>query len=192
MSLNVTNASTSTIDFLDSRGKVINLNPGVAILVEELTPSLWTEIQGGRAVASLVNDQDAKSAAVNANLHDVILNVPLPVTCTAGAAILSAAQLNLLGAATPARTIGISAASGISVGTATTTPILPDGLDGQRLTLLNVGAQTITISDQGTMAASNLRLTAATVAIAARQSVNLMFSATIGDWVQTGGLVAVI
>jgi len=100
--------------------------------------------------------------------------------------------LNLLGAATPARTIGISAASGISVGTSTTTPILPDGLDGQRLTLLNVGAQTITISDQGTMAASNLRLTAATVAIAARQSVNLMFSATIGDWVQTGGLVAVI
>lgn len=77
--------------------------------------------------------------------------------------------------------------------TMTAAPTIANGVDGQMLTIINVDtADTITLQDQGTLASSNLRLTAATVALAPRQSVQLMYSTTVGDWVQTSNLVAVI
>jgi hypothetical protein len=76
--------------------------------------------------------------------------------------------------------------------TLTSAPTIANGEDGQEVTLINVGANTVTIQDQGTLANSNLRLAAATVAIAPRQSVKLMYSSTVGDWVQIGNLVTVI
>jgi len=76
--------------------------------------------------------------------------------------------------------------------TSTAAPTIANGLDGQMLTVLNVGTGTWTISDQGTLASSNLRLTAATVAIAPRNSIQLVYSATVGDWVQVGALTTVI
>ena len=76
--------------------------------------------------------------------------------------------------------------------TSTAAPTIADGLDGQMLTVLNVGTGTWTISDQGTLASSNLRLTAATVAIAPRNSIQLVYSSTVADWVQVGALTAVI
>lgn len=76
--------------------------------------------------------------------------------------------------------------------TMTAAPTIADGTDGQMLTLLNVGSFNITVQDQGTLAGSNLRLTAATVTLAPRQSIKLMYSATVGDWVQVGPLVAVL
>ncbi len=74
----------------------------------------------------------------------------------------------------------------------TSAPTIANGTDGEEILLINVGANTVTIQDQGTLANSNLRLAAAGVAIAPRQSVRLMFSSTIGDWVQVGPLTAVI
>lgn len=76
--------------------------------------------------------------------------------------------------------------------TLTSAPTLPDGYDGQRITLLNVAASSLTIQDQGTLAASNLRLFTTTVVIPVRCSIELVYSAVIADWVQTGAVTAVI
>jgi hypothetical protein len=66
-------------------------------------------------------------------------------------------------------------------------PTIADGLDGQVLTLINIdSADIFTFQDQGTLAASNLRLAAATVALGPLDSLELVFSATVGDWVQRG------
>lgn len=68
----------------------------------------------------------------------------------------------------------------------TATPTIADGTDGQILTIVNVGANTFTLQDQGTLASSNLRLSAAGIALGTRDSIQLMYSATIGDWIQIG------
>ncbi|HEY6014590.1 MAG TPA: hypothetical protein VIU37_11295, partial [Candidatus Limnocylindrales bacterium] len=64
--------------------------------------------------------------------------------------------------------------------------------DGQMLLIVNVGANNITLQDQGTLAGSNLRLTAAGVTLGPRDSVKLMYSSTVGDWIQVGNLVSVL
>lgn len=83
--------------------------------------------------------------------------------------------------------------------TLTSAPTIANGANGEIIRLLNVGAQNIVIQDQGTLANSNLRLTATAVTIAPRQSLELTYIAssssgdyTLGDWVQTGALVTVI
>ena len=76
--------------------------------------------------------------------------------------------------------------------TLTVAPSIADGTDGQFCLLVNVGANTVTISDQGTLPSSNLRLTGATLAVGPRDSVLLYYSGDVGDWVQVGPLVAVV
>jgi hypothetical protein len=77
--------------------------------------------------------------------------------------------------------------------TLTATPTIADGTDGQVLTILNVDStDTITLQDQGTLAGSNLRLTANTIALGPRDSVKLLYSGSIGDWVQVGTVVNVL
>lgn len=76
--------------------------------------------------------------------------------------------------------------------TLTAVPTVANGADGQMLAILNVGANNITLQDQGTLAGSNLRLTAAGVTLTPRDSIQLMYSATVGDWVQIGNLVSVL
>lgn len=71
--------------------------------------------------------------------------------------------------------------------TLSSTPTIADGVDGQILIIVNVDAvDTITLQDQGTLASSNLRLAATTVALGPRGSIKLMFSSTVGDWIQIG------
>lgn len=70
--------------------------------------------------------------------------------------------------------------------TLTAAPTIANGQDGQVITIINVGANTITLQDQGTLASSNLRLSATTVALSPRSSIQLMYSSTISDWVQIG------
>jgi hypothetical protein len=71
--------------------------------------------------------------------------------------------------------------------TITGAPTINDGYEGQLLTIINVDtADTITLQDQGTLANSNLRLSAATIALGPRDSIVLRFSSTVGDWVQVG------
>jgi hypothetical protein len=77
--------------------------------------------------------------------------------------------------------------------TLTSAPTIADGQPGQRLRIINVDtADTITIQDQGTLASSNLRLMTTTVALSPRDSIDLEYNATVGDWVQTGPLCTVI
>lgn len=110
------------------------------------------------------------------------------VTCTAGNEVVTAASGIIRGV----DKLMLTAAAAVTVGTAATKPILPDSYDGHTICLINVGANNITLTDQGTMAASNLRLTATTVVLGARDSVELTYSSTVGDWVQTGNLVNVL
>lgn len=72
--------------------------------------------------------------------------------------------------------------------TLTSTPTIADGFDQQEIVLINVdaGADVITLQDQGGLAGSNLRLSAATIALAPRDSIILRYNATIGDWIQVG------
>jgi len=110
----------------------------------------------------------------------------MEVTVTAGAAIIPDDAGDSI---KEAKTLLLSAAGAVAVGTITTTPILPDGFNGQDITILNVGAEVITLTDQGTMAGSNLRLAAATIALAPMSSICLMFSTGVGDWLQTTALI---
>ena len=69
--------------------------------------------------------------------------------------------------------------------TLTAAPTIANGLaDGQLVIIVNVGSFTITLQDQGTLAGSNLRLSAATVALGPRDSITLLYSSAIGDWLQ--------
>lgn len=114
------------------------------------------------------------------------------VTCTAGAAILTAAQRNLMNGMT---LLPITAAGPVTVGTATTAPILPDGFPGQEITIYNAGAQTITLTDVGGMALSNLKLINATLALATLRGVRFAFysGATAGQrWRQIGPVTDVL
>ena len=100
-------------------------------------------------------------------------------TVVAGTAILANASV-----------IQINSAGGVTM---TAVPTIADGVDGQLLTILNVdSADTIILQDQGTLGSSNLRLTGTTVGIGPRDSIQLMYSSTIGDWVQIGALVSVL
>lgn len=83
------------------------------------------------------------------------------------------------------RTVLANNTSGSSK-TLSSTPMVTDGVDGQLLTILNVGADNIVVSDQGTVADSGLRLGAATRTLGTRDSLTLMYSVDIGDWVEVG------
>lgn len=82
-----------------------------------------------------------------------------------------------------AKTIRLNNTSGGAL-TLTSTPTIADGQDGQILHIFNGGAQSVTIQDQGTLANSNLRLSAGTITLATRDNITLQFSTTIGDWIQ--------
>lgn len=105
--------------------------------------------------------------------------------------------------ATKATTTSISADANVVQlnPTATVTiskaPSMGDGRDGQQVVLLNVNSTySITLRHQGAaptyLPSSNLLLVAADITLGPRQSVRLMYSSTIGDWVQIGSVVAVL
>jgi hypothetical protein len=70
--------------------------------------------------------------------------------------------------------------------TLTSAPTIANGQDGQIVTIINVdsGSDVITIQDQGTLASSNLRLVGTSCALGPRDSIMLMYSSTVGDWVE--------
>jgi hypothetical protein len=73
--------------------------------------------------------------------------------------------------------------------TLTATPTIPNGLEQQMIRLLNMGPQDIALQDQGTLAKSNLRLTAAQLTLRPRASVQLVYLGSVGAWVQIGSVV---
>ena len=114
------------------------------------------------------------------------------IACTAGESIIAASNRQAMVGAT---TLFLTAAAGLTVGTATTKPILPDGFHGQRVVLVNAssGANSITLTDVAGMAASNLKLIGATVVLAQHRALELVFdaNATAGQrWRQTAPMSA--
>jgi hypothetical protein len=81
----------------------------------------------------------------------------------------------------PAPVVFLTSAAPITM---SSTPTLADGFDGQQCILVVTGANAITFTDQGTLAGSNLRLSVATIALGTRDSLQLLFSGDIGDWVE--------
>jgi hypothetical protein len=76
--------------------------------------------------------------------------------------------------------------------TLTSAPTIADGINGQEVTLMNTGTQNIVLQDQGTLAGSNLRLSAASITLTPLDSVKLKFFTVVGDWVQQGNVVTVV
>jgi len=72
--------------------------------------------------------------------------------------------------------------------TLTSAPTVIDGYwNGQEIEIMNIDTvDTITIQDQGSLASSNLRLSAASIALAPRDNIRLRYDTTIADWVQIG------
>ena len=69
--------------------------------------------------------------------------------------------------------------------TLTSTPTIADGTDGQIVTLINVSTLNgMTLQDQKSVAGTNLRLSAAQIVLSPYDTITLVFSSTIGDWVQ--------
>lgn len=101
-----------------------------------------------------------------------------PISITAVGNSITAAQLD------DAEELTIALPSGSIVSTAT--PMIADGLvTGQRIVVRGVTAgATWTLSDEGTVAGSNLRLGAATRAIGQRDSLELWWDGT--DWCEEG------
>ncbi|MGH9630069.1 MAG: hypothetical protein ACRD7E_17265, partial [Bryobacteraceae bacterium] len=69
------------------------------------------------------------------------------------------------------------------------TPTIPDGPDGQWLTIVNVDTSaTITLQDESALASANLRLSGGTsLALGPKESVSFFFNTTLGDWIQVKG-----
>jgi hypothetical protein len=70
--------------------------------------------------------------------------------------------------------------------TLTSAPTIANGQDGQVVVITSVGTQNVVVQDQGTLAGSNLRLQAATRTLAPRDSLWLIYSAAVGDWLELG------
>jgi hypothetical protein len=68
--------------------------------------------------------------------------------------------------------------------TLTSAPTIADGQQGQVLYLVNTSANDVVLQDQGTLASSNLRLSATTITLSTRDSIALMFNTNVGDWCQ--------
>jgi hypothetical protein len=66
--------------------------------------------------------------------------------------------------------------------TLTSTPTITAGQDGELLTLINTSANDVVIQDNGTLVGSTLRLAAASRTLSTRDSIRLLWNATIGGW----------
>lgn len=71
--------------------------------------------------------------------------------------------------------------------TLSATPTIASGYEGQMLEITCVDTvDTVTLQDQGTLPASNLRLGAATRALSGRDTLILRYDSFVGDWIEIG------
>jgi len=64
------------------------------------------------------------------------------------------------------------------------TPAIADGYDNQMLRIRMVGSNSLVLRDQGTFANSGLRLVLTTLTLGPRDTLDIMYSTAIGDWVE--------
>lgn len=141
----------------------------VGLNIPNLGNAAWTN--------AIAIDIAAQSGAGTLNLG--IRNAGQTVLTPSAAQNITAAGTAILANAT---TVQLTADASYTL---TSTPTVADGADGQILIIVNVDTvDTITLQDQGTLASSNLRLSANTIALGPRDSIILMYSSTVGDWVE--------
>lgn len=68
--------------------------------------------------------------------------------------------------------------------TLTSTPTIDNAVDGQILVLTNVGANVVTLQDETSLAGTELKLSAATVALGLNDSITLLYVGENSNWVQ--------
>ena len=101
---------------------------------------------------------------------------------TEAVSTISAASSTIASSATLIRLNNTSGGSA----TLTSTPHIANGQDGQLLIVYNGSGNDVVIRDQGTYASSGLRLVTSSITLGTRDSVMLVYSSTIGDWIQIG------
>lgn len=145
----------------------------------------------------MVNDYGTQSGTVTNNVGIDIANHSLGTTnigirnasttvYTPQTKTITATTDSISIAATNAATvIQLNNTSGSSK-TLASAPTITDGQNGQVITLFNSSANDVVLQDQGTLASSNLRLVASARTLSTRDSIQLMYSSTVGDWIEIG------
>lgn len=154
---------------VNSTGSDLTITTAIGVRVRNSNPgaTIGTQIQ--------LDLEAPTRGTTNIGIRNAGTTVNTPSTAqtlVAGTAILANAGVVQITAASPV--------------TSTAAPTIANGQDGQEVTIVNVGANDITLSDGGTLAGSNLRLSAATIALGQGDSLRLVYSSTLGDWIQTG------
>ncbi len=122
-----------------------------------------------------VDIQFLQDATTNIGIRNASVTVDTPVE-----------QLGIVAADTIRSDAGIIEIAAAAARTMTSTPTIADGVDGQRLTLVNIGAFNITLQDEAILAGSNLRLIGSINRPLLPQGVaEFVFSASIGDWLMS-------
>jgi len=194
------NASFDTLTGFTGIGLILdtgqaNFQQVVAVDVMNLQPvSRTSNPTGTIATARGLRFVDSASGSYTLT-EQVMIDIPILIKGAANigirnasSTVLTPSTAQILAAATAllanASVVRITCSGAV---TSTAAPFIADGVDGQMLTIVNVDtADAFTISDQGTLAGSNLRLSAATIVLGPRDSITLMYSSDIGDWIQIG------
>lgn len=167
------NASAPSLVAYDETGT----NTGVSITAND-SLVLWsagatqaTVVNTAISIAAITELRAAGGLRHQGGYHLVdprLANIP-----TAGTAISTAG--------TPLVRVTLSAGSISS----TAAPLLADGSEGQEICLVrDDDAGNFTISDQATLANTNVRLSATTIVLGPRDAICLKFLSDLGDWVQ--------
>lgn len=174
--VNRINSGTMTVTELTGMLHVPTIGAGITVTTRR---GLWIfdVVNSGTVTTQVGVDIAALTAATtNIGIRNAAPYVATPSaaqTLAAGTAILANAEI-----------VQINSAGAI---TSTAAPTIANGQDGQKLIIINVdSADAITLSDQGTLANSNLRLSTATYAMGPRDSLTLVYSASVGDWIEVG------
>lgn len=142
--------------------------------------AFWAKNQGHATVTTAIGlDIEAQSGSTNTiGFRNAATSVYTPTTQT-----LAAAGNTILA---DRRYKNLDNSTGASL-TLISTPTIANGQDGQYITLINVdSADNIVLQNETVLAGSNLRLAgAANLTLGPRDSVTLMFSSALGDWIQT-------
>lgn len=182
-----TTAGTGT---LDASGEFTGFHSELNIATGTLATRRGMRVMNGSGAGAITTqigvDIDALTKGTTLNIG--IRNASPYVATPSATQTISAVGNTILA---NAEYVVISNTTGGSL-TLTSAPTIANGQAGQIVTITNVGTQNVVIQDQGTLASSNLRLMTTTVVISPRDSVTLMYNATVGDWIQITPLATVI
>lgn len=134
--------------------------------------------QGGAHSPRILLDTGTGDISLSPQVGNVKVggNGGFAFTPPAAQVVFAGTTINVLGGFIP-----ISAVAPVTL---TSVPTVANGIDGQLVVLVNTSANAVTVQDQGTLAGSNLRLSTATFVLGQRDNLTLLYSTTVGDWIE--------